>query len=147
VNKFIIFINGTNIFLIISSIILRIGALLVFYTRKDKPRYVILTPSVLVKQLIYDRHQKKCIKVFIRNAIDFGTLRQIYLLEQYNMSKFKRNEDAISFYEHIIKVKKTPLIIDCGGNIGLASKYFSKNYNNSKILCIEPESRIYCKQD
>jgi len=138
-NKFNIFIDGTTIFSTASSIIVRIGILLIFYTRKDKPRYVLLTPSVLVKQLIYDRHQKEWIKVFIRNAIDFGTMRRIYLLEEYSTSQFKRHEDVKSFYEHIIKIKKTPLIIDCGGNIGLASKYFSKNYNNSKILCIEPE--------
>jgi hypothetical protein len=29
-----------------------------------------------------------------------------------------------------------PVILDCGGNIGLASRYFSENYTEAAVLCM-----------
>ena len=38
--------------------------------------------------------------------------------------------------------KKEPVIVDCGANIGLASLYFKRNYENSKIKAIEADPDI-----
>ena len=62
--------------------------------------------------------------------------------------------DARSFYvsyEEIVKDKiyafnttsKTPVIIDCGANMGLSVYYFSKAYPSAKIIAFEPEEAIF----
>lgn len=34
------------------------------------------------------------------------------------------------------------VIVDCGGNIGLATVYFKNRFPNAKIIAIEPEKKI-----
>ena len=102
-------------------------------------RYISLTPYVLSKQIIYDRRERVWLTVFIRNYIDWITLTQIYVNDDYGTIKLKRHNDIYSFYKDNKNNEKRLLIIDCGGNIGLASRYFSEQYNNAEIVCIEPD--------
>ncbi len=54
-------------------------------------------------------------------------------------------------YKEIIQEKiyqfnntsKSPVIIDCGANMGLSVLYFSKNYPAAKIIAFEPEEEIF----
>ena len=32
------------------------------------------------------------------------------------------------------------MIIDAGGNVGFASRYFAENHPGSRVLCIEPDA-------
>ncbi len=50
------------------------------------------------------------------------------------------------FVEEVYKfksLKKRPLIIDCGSNIGLSIIYFKKLFPNAKIIGFEPDNDIY----
>ena len=135
-----IFIKNLSLKQIFRLIINRILRIVIITLRSNKPRYVILTPSILCKQIIYDRHQKKYLSIIVRDYIDIGTFEQVYGADDYGTSKLKRHNDIESFYKKTIELNKKPLIIDCGGNIGLASKYFSENYRDAKIVCIEPDA-------
>lgn len=108
--------------------------------RPYKRRYIVLSPSVSSKQIIYDRSNKTVTKVSIRDHSDYGIVNQIYLAEDYSIERLRRKDEIKNFYLSIFETQKTPLIIDCGGNIGLAAKYFSENYSKAKILCIEPDA-------
>ena len=55
------------------------------------------------------------------------------------MNRFKRINEIKEVYEGIIKDGKSPLIIDCGGNIGLATKYLSDEYPRGRFVLIEPD--------
>jgi FkbM family methyltransferase len=134
-----LFIKDTTVKQVISSVISRTVRLFVLALRSIKPRYVLLTPSVLSRQIVYDRQQKIYIPILIRDYIDLFILTQIYVSDDYGTAKLKRHEDIQSFYKKTQQLEKKPLIIDCGGNIGLASKYFSENYREAKIVCIEPD--------
>jgi FkbM family methyltransferase len=59
--------------------------------------------------------------------------------DDYGIEKLKRASEIKNLYTKIVENKKSPLILDCGGNIGLAAKYFSENYPDATILCIEPD--------
>jgi FkbM family methyltransferase len=134
------FIDDLSIKQIIKLVVSRTLRLIIVTLRSNKPRYVVLTPSILCKQIIYDREQKKYLSIIVRDFIDIATLGQIYVADDYGTSKLKRHNDIELFYKKSTESGKKPLIIDCGGNIGLASKYFSDNYREAKIICIEPDA-------
>lgn len=75
----------------------------------------------------------------IRSYVDFLTLRQIFQGNDYGLEKVGRRRELISHYQKIVQSGKLPLIIDCGGNIGLASKYFNNEYPEAIVVCIEPD--------
>jgi FkbM family methyltransferase len=61
------------------------------------------------------------------NTTDYTTFMQIFCERQYDI--FLKEEPSI--------------IIDCGGNIGLTSVFYSNKYPNAKIITIEPEINNY----
>lgn len=54
-------------------------------------------------------------------------LKEIFLLGEYQIST----------------TKKSPVIIDCGANIGLSILYFKKKYPTSKIIAFEPNPKVF----
>jgi len=88
--------------------------------------------------LIFNR--KSGFKVFkIRNFYDYITVREIFILECYNIEHLITYDQIKNYYSKILNNKKVPLIIDCGSNIGASPYYFKKEYSNSKIICLEPD--------
>ena len=88
--------------------------------------------------IIFNRKFK--LKIFkIRNFYDYITVRELFILECYNLNQLKVHENIKKFYSEIFIKNKFPLIIDCGSNIGASPYYFYENYVNSKIVCLEPE--------
>jgi FkbM family methyltransferase len=112
---------------------------LAFLVSKGKRRYVFFSPKHLKTQLIYDKKNKKIVLASVRNKEDLAMLKQIYRNNNYDIDRLNRSEELYFFYKKILKENKVPLVIDCGGNIGYASKFFSENYPEAKIVCIEPD--------
>ena len=108
--------------------------------RNKKNRYIIITPTVFSRQIIFDKKYKNFNTIYVRNEIDSGTLNQIYGSEDYAIDNLIRCDDLKSFYLQNIRAGRKPLIIDCGANIGVSSKYFSENFKDAKIVGIEPDS-------
>ncbi len=80
-------------------------------------------------------------KVFkIRNFYDYITIREIFILECYNIENLATYDQIKKYYSEIVNNKKIPLIIDCGSNIGASPYYFKEEYSNSKIICLEPDA-------
>lgn len=71
------------------------------------------------------------------------TGRKLYIFTVYltgeTTEKLGRRRELIAHYQGILGQGKVPLIIYCGGNIGLASRYFNNDYPEAKILLVEPE--------
>lgn len=102
-------------------------------------RFIPISLPFFSNQIFYDRISKKIVKFKIRDYIDYRAANQIFVNEDYNLKKFARFEEINNYQDGLIKKNLKPLIIDCGGHIGLASKYFSVIYPHSKIILIEPE--------
>lgn len=102
-------------------------------------RFISISLPFFSNQIFYDRISKKIVKFKIRDYIDYQVANQIFVNEDYNLKKFARFEEINNYQDGLIKKNLKPLIIDCGGHIGLASKYFSVIYPHSKIILIEPE--------
>jgi len=106
--------------------------------RRKEMRFVVLTPGYLKRQIVYDQIQKRFITFRIRNRNDFATACQIFWQDDFGIQKFARSKDILDFYESAVESGKGPLILDCGGHIGLATKYFLHNFPKASIVCIEP---------
>jgi FkbM family methyltransferase len=103
-----------------------------------KKRFVVLTPPFSKFQLFYDFEQHGFLRCYIRDWIDYCTLTQIFLSSCYDMTNFRRAPSVKSYLDYLENNNLKPLIIDCGGNIGLATRYFLQTYPYSTLVCIEP---------
>jgi FkbM family methyltransferase len=101
-------------------------------------RFVIITPPFLKRQLVYDARQRRLINCEVRDLTDYRILRQIFLHHDYDIEKSARADDIRRAYRAIIESGKTPLIVDCGGHIGLGTRYFCETYKEAFVVCIEP---------
>ena len=81
--------------------------------------------------------------VLLRHSTsDLSTFEQVFVDNAYNLRRLKRWDEIVELYRSI-EQQGTPLIIDAGANIGLASLYFTKNWPEAHIIAIEPEERNY----
>ena len=137
------FIKGANLLMILRSLIAciaRLASLIIDNIKGKKSRYISLTPYALKTQILYDICCNKFFDVEIRDTADYSTFAQIYIRNDYELNKLSRYEEIISLYSELENNGSVPLILDCGGNIGLATKFFSDKYKHAKILCVEPDS-------
>jgi len=73
---------------------------------------------------------KNCPPIFLRNRnSDVDIFKQVFLEQQYYLYNFP--------------LKEASRIIDAGANIGLAAIYFTNQFPQAKIICIEPESNNF----
>jgi FkbM family methyltransferase len=114
--------------------------LMVRVLSKKSPRYILLAPRIMSRQILFDTRREKFLRINLHDKIDVATFEKIFVAEEYCTEKLSRNTDVWRYYESILKSGSTPLVIDCGGNIGLASRYLSDTYESAKVLCIEPDA-------
>jgi FkbM family methyltransferase len=102
-------------------------------------RFLALTPPLLKRQCVWDRNVRRLISFEIRDYIDWFTASQIFYQHDYDLGRFARSPDITAFYDGILGAGHTPLILDCGGNIGLAARYFAATWPQAKVLSLEPD--------
>lgn len=102
-------------------------------------RFLGLSPPMLSKQLLYDFSLRRFFTVRVRDYVDFCTMTQIYYLNDYGFDELRRAPEIAALYQRLVAAGSVPLILDCGGNIGLASRFFADTYPAAKVVCIEPE--------
>jgi FkbM family methyltransferase len=111
----------------------------IFIQLLKKKTFIPISLPFFTNQIFYNKCSKKLVKFKIRDHVDYRVVNQIFNEENYSLKKFIRYKEIKKKYDDLVKKKLKPLILDCGGHIGLASKYFSIIYPHSKIILIEPE--------
>ena len=104
-----------------------------------RERFLAITPPLLKRQCVWDRNAGRTISFEIRDYVDWFTATQIFYQHDYDLGRFARAPDVTAFYDGILRAGRTPLILDCGGNIGLAARYFANTWPQAKVLSIEPD--------
>lgn len=78
-------------------------------------------------------------RVWLREGTsDQAVLDQILFSEEFNISTAPQFSWIQAAYEAQLAGGETPLIIDCGANIGLSCLYFAKHLPKARIIGIEP---------
>lgn len=81
---------------------------------------------------------------YLRDSVaDHATFRQCLVMQQYNFQTFPQNERLMRYYHESIARNETPLIIDCGGNVGLATRWFAERFREACIVVIEPDTENF----
>lgn len=101
-------------------------------------RYITLSTSTMIKQFLLDRANRKIITLFVRDSVDVGTMGQVWSKDDYGLAHISRGNEISKYYDQLVRSGKTPLILDCGANIGLASRYFAENFPVSNVVAFEP---------
>lgn len=78
--------------------------------------------------------------IHLRDTVaDCSIFWQCLVQRQYDTRRFPQHARLIECYEETLRQGETPLIIDCGGNIGLAAVWFARIFPRAKIVSIEPD--------
>jgi FkbM family methyltransferase len=111
-------------------------------TQSFSPRlghYEFLSPPFSSQQLVRSRHTGSRINYRVRDKNDLAIANQMFAEEEYSTGGFRRAADIRSHYDALLAAGKTPLILDCGGNIGLSARYFREHYPTARIVAVEPD--------
>lgn len=103
-------------------------------------RFIPLTPPNVRRQRLYDRVGKKWVRFTIRDHDDWIQVEHIFLNDEFDLTPTARTKEVERRYRELLAAGKTPLIVDLGANIGLASAYFHQAYPEARILSVEPDS-------
>ena len=110
-------------------------------------RFLLLSPPVLKSQIVFDKENLRFEKISIESSADLSTLRQVFGSEDYSLAPLARGPELVRFYEEVRFMGKTPLVVDCGANIGLAARWFNTEFPEAKIVAIEPDSQNFTKAE
>lgn len=106
---------------------------------KLKRRFVLISPPIFTNLIIYDSNTNKFIRVKIRDIIDYFVVGQIFINNDYGLEKLSRGKELLDYYKKIVDEGKTPLILDCGANIGMSVRYFADTYTQAYVIAVEPD--------
>ena len=95
-------------------------------------RFVRLSPFERGKIPFYDKQTKKFLHVSVRDHIDSITADQVFTDSDYELRFLSRYDELVVFYERTLSQDKTPLIIDCGANIGCSALFFCSRVSSRK---------------
>jgi len=78
-----------------------------------------------------------------RTLSDHSIFWQCIVQRQYDFNRFAQSARLMQAYQATLKTGKNPLIIDCGGNIGLSTLYLAKLLPKSQIYVVEPDEHNF----
>lgn len=78
-------------------------------------------------------------RVWVREGTsDPYVVQQIFETEEFNISTAPQFAWVRAAYDAMLAAGETPLVIDCGANIGMSCLYFAKHLPKARIVGIEP---------
>lgn len=71
---------------------------------------------------------------------DHAIFWQCIVRRQYAVNEFPQSQRLGEDYRRAVAEGRRPLIIDCGGNIGLSAAWFANEYPQAVVFVIEPDA-------
>lgn len=73
-----------------------------------------------------------------RDTTDLATFEQVFCNHDYNLRRLARWTDIVATYERLSR-EGSPLILDLGANVGLATVQFRSQWPKSFVVSVEPD--------
>jgi FkbM family methyltransferase len=72
---------------------------------------------------------------------DYSVIRQCFITAEYEMPETPSGHGSLleKYYTGLTEAGFTPLIVDCGANIGASALWFHRIYEKAHLVCIEPD--------
>jgi len=78
-----------------------------------------------------------------KHTSDKDVFFQIFVIREYDLAGVPQFAHLKSDYDRALAAGETPLIVDCGANIGLASIWFARLFPQARIYSIEPDANNF----
>lgn len=80
----------------------------------------------------------------LRNSInlrrrDLPIFWQIWVMQENDFQSLPQATRTAQIYKQILAAGKRPLVVDCGGHIGLSTLWFASRFPEAIIYCVEPD--------
>jgi FkbM family methyltransferase len=80
-------------------------------------------------------------EIWLRKTVsDITTFMQIFVAREYDTRRWRQNAWVDAAYRSMLEAGDTPVIIDAGANIGLASVWYAAQYPKARIYAVEPDA-------
>lgn len=112
-----------------------------------------LGPSVMMRHVYRKypsrRYGEECVRLRTRigpvhlrpSDSDNIVMAKIFVDREYDLDRLAQGGRVRAAYERILSEGRIPLIIDAGGNIGLAARFFSLAYPRAQVVSVEPDAK------
>jgi len=105
--------------------------------------FLFLAPPFARRQRLYCKKSGKILRLEVRDPTDLKVVSQIFRSEDYNLARLRRWADIEACYRRLVGAGETPLIVDCGANIGASAAYLAEQFPRAKVLAVEPQPGNY----
>ena len=78
--------------------------------------------------------------IHLRESVsDHAIFWQCIVERQYDMHRFPHGARLMEAYRAALAAGRQPLIIDCGGNVGLSALYLASMFPEARVAVVEPD--------
>ena len=106
-------------------------------------KVIDLLPSLFVPQrrVLFDCRIKRLCTFKLRKQLsDYWAYDQCLALSALDLERFPQGQLLRQRYAEMLAEGRTPLILDCGANIGLSTYWLAVEYPSAKVLAVEPDA-------
>lgn len=101
--------------------------------------FLLLSPPFIARQVVVDLTRRSVFSIRIGSYFDWATIHEIFVRLEYETKFFQLETEIQKHYAEILESGKTPLILDLGANVGMASIFFSLKYPGARVIGLEPD--------
>jgi hypothetical protein len=107
--------------------------------------FLLLSPPFTRRQKVLDRRAGVTRMLSVQDNSDYGALARLFGDEAYRLDRLARGNDLLASYHSILAARATPLILDCGTDSGLSTRYFADAYPGARVVGVEPDQRKFAQ--
>ena len=78
-----------------------------------------------------------------RTVSDHSIFWQCLVMEQYGFDRFAHSRRLDDAYRAEVGAGRSPVIVDCGANIGLSALWFARRFPAATVVAVEPDARNF----
>ena len=101
--------------------------------------FVLASPPFFGKQFLLRRGPLQVTTIRIESYFDWATVHEIFVRREYDTGFFQHESSVQEVYQSILETRGTPLILDLGANIGIASIFLAQKYPNARVIGVEAD--------